>query len=143
MLQTKAFDYQQQIPEVLKAMVGVEQATVAQGFDPLLRHLVKLRASQINGCAFCVKMHTREARDDGETNERLDRVTVWAHVDDFSEREKAALAWTEALTYLDRGADHAPLKARLAEHFSDPEIANLTAIIAMINLWNRLMVATH
>lgn len=143
MLQTKAFDYRQQIPEILQAMAGVERTITAQGFDPLLRHLVKLRASQINGCAFCVKMHIREAREDGETDERLDRVVVWAHVDDFSEREKAALAWTEALTYLDRGADHGPLKARLAEHFSDPEIATLTAIVAMINLWNRLMVATH
>jgi AhpD family alkylhydroperoxidase len=142
MLQTKAFDYQQQIPAVIKAMVGAETET-AKGIDPKLRHLVKLRASQINGCAFCVKMHLAEARKDGETQDRLDRLVIWEHVDDFSEREKAALAWTEALTYLDRGADHAPLKQRLAQSFSDPEIATLTATIAMINLWNRLMVATH
>ena len=142
MLQTKAFDHQQQIPAVIKAMIGAETET-AKGIDPKLRHLVKLRASQINGCAFCVKMHLAEARKDGETQDRLDRLVIWEHVDDFSEREKAALAWTEALTYLDRGADHAPLKQRLAQSFSDPEIATLTATIAMINLWNRLMVATH
>lgn len=142
MVQTKAFDYQQQIPAVIQALRGAEAAT-AEGIDPLLRHLVKLRASQINGCAFCVKMHLAEARRDGETQERLDRLVVWEQVDDFSAREKAALAWTEALTYLDRGADHAAVKARLAEQFSDPEIATLTAAIAMINMWNRLMVATH
>src|SRR3546814_8018274 len=110
-------------------MVGAETAIGDHGLDPKLRHLVNLRASQINGCAFCVKMHTGEARRDGETAERLDRLIVWQHVDDFSEREKAALAWTEALTYLDRGADHAAVKRRLAEHFADPEIAALTAQI--------------
>jgi AhpD family alkylhydroperoxidase len=143
MLQTNAFDYQKQIPETLKAMRAAEMASAAEGLDPRLRHLVKLRASQINGCAFCVKMHLDEARKDGETNDRLDRLVVWANVDDFDAREKAALAWTEALTYLDRGADLAPLKQSLAEHFSDREIAALTATLAMINLWNRLMVATH
>ena len=143
MLQTNAFDYRQQIPEIMSALVAAETTIAAADLDPLLRHLVKLRASQINGCAFCVKMHLAEARKDGETNDRLDRVIVWQHVDDFSEREKAALAWAEALTYLDRGVDHAPLKQRLAQSFSDPEIATLTATIAMINLWNRLMVATH
>jgi uncharacterized peroxidase-related enzyme len=143
MLQTNAFDYRQQIPEVMKALVAAE-TTIAEGdLDPMLRHLVKLRASQINGCAFCVKMHLAEARKDGETNERLDRVIVWQHVDDFNEREKAALAWTEALTSLDHRADHTAVKQRLAQLFSDPQIAALTACIAMINLWNRLMVATH
>jgi len=142
MLQTNAFDYRQQIPDVIKALIAAEAET-AKGIDPMLRHLVKLRASQINGCAFCVKMHLAEARQDSETNERLDRVIVWQHVDDFTEAEKAALAWTEALTSLDRGADLAPFKARLAQHFSDTEIAALTATIAMINLWNRLMVPTH
>jgi len=143
MLQTNAFDYQRQIPEIMKTMIASEQAIAASGLDPMLRHLVKLRASQMNGCAFCVKMHLAEARKDGETQERLDRLVVWRHVDDFSEREKAALAWTEALTALDSAADHTEPKQRLARSFSDQEIAALTATIAMINLWNRLMVATH
>ncbi|MPZ12365.1 MAG: carboxymuconolactone decarboxylase family protein [Kiloniellaceae bacterium] len=143
MLQTNAFDYRQQIPEIMKALVAAETTIAAGDLDPMLRHLVKLRASQINGCAFCVKMHLAEARKDGETNDRLDRVIVWQHVDDFSEREKAALAWTEALTFLDHGADHSAVKQRLAQFFSDPQIAALTACIAMINLWNRLMVASH
>lgn len=143
MLQTKAFDYQQQIPEVIQALAAAEKAVAGSALDPKLRHLVKLRASQVNGCAFCVKMHLAEARHDGETQERLDRVVVWAHVQDFSEREKAALAWTEALTYLDRGADRDAVRQRLASQFSDPEIAALTAAVAMINMWNRLKVATH
>jgi len=143
MLQTNAFDYQKQIPEILKAWRAAEQAIAAEGLDPLLRHLVKLRASQINGCAFCVKMHLAEARHDGETQERLDRLVVWAQVDDFTAREKVALAWTEALTHLGGNPDLAPLKPALKEHFSDHEIATLTATVAMINLWNRLMVPTH
>ena len=143
MLQTNAFDYQRQIPEIMKAMIASEQAIAASGLDPMLRHLVKLRASQMNGCAFCVKMHLGEARKDGETQERLDRLVVWRHVDDFSEREKAALAWTEAMTALDGAADHTEPKQRLARSFSDQEIAALTATVAMINLWNRMMVATH
>src|SRR5262249_55033227 len=105
--------------------------------------LVELRASQINGCAHCVNWHLRKARQDGETNERLDRVVVWHHADDFSARERAALAWTEALTTLDPHADLAALRAQLRAHFSDKEIAVLTATVAMINWWNRVQVSRH
>src|SRR3546814_8279687 len=94
MLQTNAFDYQKQIPRIIAAMAAAEKEIGDHGLDPLLRHLVKLRASQINGCAFCVKMHTAESRRDGETSERLARLVVWRHVDAFSEHEKADLAWT-------------------------------------------------
>src|SRR3546814_20824068 len=90
--------YQQLLPDVHQALLKVNPAINATGLDHRLQHLVHLRASQINGCAFCVKMHTREAREDGETNERLDRLVVWRHVDDYSPREKAALAFTEAMT---------------------------------------------
>ena len=96
-----------------------------------------------NVCGFCVKMHTREARQDGETNDRLDRLVVWAHVSDFSEAEKAALAWTEALTLLDPKTDYASLRSRLRQSFSDEEIGALTATIGMINLWNRIQVSAH
>lgn len=136
-------NYQQQIPEVLQAMADVHTAMDALGFDRPLYHLVQLRASQINRCAYCVKMHTREAREDGESSERLDRVVVWEHVDDFNAREKAALAWTEALTVLDAGTDYAALRDRLRAHFSDKEIGVLTSIVAMINLWNRIQVSRH
>ncbi|KYF76613.1 alkylhydroperoxidase [Sorangium cellulosum] len=135
--------YEQAIPDVLQALAGVHKVMDGYGLDRKLIHLVQLRASQINQCAFCVKMHTRDARQDGETNDRLDRVIVWEHVRDFSERERAAFAWTEALTVLDRRTDYAALRARLREHFSDREIGALTAAVAMINLWNRIQVSGH
>ena len=135
--------YEQQISDVFQALAGVHGVLAARGFDRSIQHLVQLRASQINGCAHCIKMHTKEARQDGETNERLDRVIVWEHVSDFSEREKAALAWTEALTVLDRRTDFGAIRARLRTHFTDKEIGDLTAIVAMINLWNRIQVSRH
>lgn len=143
MSEQSAVKYEQEIPDVLQALAGVHKVMDGYGLDRKLIHLVQLRASQINQCAFCVKMHTREARQDGETNDRLDRVVVWEHVRDFSERERAALAWTEALTVLDRRTDYAALRARLREHFSDREIGALTAAVAMINLWNRIQVSGH
>jgi len=131
------------VPDVYPALLKVSQTIGAQGLDKKLHHLIHLRASQINGCAFCVKMHLREAREDGETQDRLDRLVVWAHVGDFSEAEKAALAWTEALTTLDHKTDYASLRGRLRTFFSDKEIGALTATIGMINLWNRLQVSAH
>src|SRR3954463_66614 len=121
------------IPDVYPALLKVSETIGAQGLDKKLHHLIHLRASQINGCAFCVKMHLREAREDGETSDRLDRLVVWAHVSDFTEAEKAALAWTEALTVLDPKTDYGPLRARLRAVFSDEQISTLTASIAMIN----------
>lgn len=88
-------------------------------------------------------MHTKEARDDGETNERLDRLVVWDHVSDFSAKERAALAWTEALTQIERKTDYGALRAELRAHFSDAEISALTTTVAMINLWNRIQVSAH
>ena len=140
---TSSVKYEQEIPEVIKAMVGVHQTMLAQGFDHTITHLVDVRASQINGCAHCLKMHLKEARQDGETNDRLDRLVVWRHVNDFTEREKAALAWTEALTSLEKPADLGMLRAELRQHFSEREIGLLTAKVAMINLWNRLQVSKH
>lgn len=88
-------------------------------------------------------MHIKEARHDGETNERLDRLVVWAHVSDFTEAEKAALAWTEALTVLDAKTDYATLRARLRSSFTDQQISVLTSSISMINLWNRMQISAH
>ena len=143
MSDTKAVNYEQEIPDILKAMARVNETMEGYSLDRTLHHLVQLRASQINRCSFCVKMHTKEARRDGETNERLDRVVVWDEVDDFTPRERAALAWTEALTTLDPKLDLGPLRADLRMHFSDQEIGVLTAAIAMINLWNRIGISAH
>ena len=143
MSDTKTVKYEQVMPDVLESMAGVHQVMDGHGLDRTIHHLVQLRASQINRCGFCVKMHTREAREDGETSERLDQVVVWDQVSDFSDRENAALAWTEALTVLDPKTDLGALRARLRAHFSEEEIGVLTATVAMINLWNRINISRH
>ena len=143
MSDTKTVKYEQVMPDVLESMAGVHQVMDGHGLDRTIHHLVQLRASQLNRCGFCVKTHTREAREDGETSDRLDRVVVWDQVGDFSEREKAALAWTESLTTLDPKTDLGALRARLRAHFSEEEIGVLTATVAMINLWNRINISRH
>ncbi|MEZ4454777.1 MAG: carboxymuconolactone decarboxylase family protein [Nannocystaceae bacterium] len=140
---TDAPNYWNEIPDVLQAFVAPGAMIEAHGIDRALFHLIKLRASQLNRCAFCVDMHTREARVDGETQARLDRLLVWEQVDDFSDRERAALAWTDALTELDPRTDWAGLRARLRDFFTAEGIAALTAAAALINLWNRIGVSRH
>ena len=143
MNETRTVRYEQEIPDVMKSMAAVQGAMDSYGLDRTIHHLVQLRASQINACGFCIKMHTREAREDGESNERLDRVIVWDQVNDFSEKERAALAWTEALTNLDPKADLGALRAHLRQYFSEKEIGVLTSTVAMINLWNRINISRH
>lgn len=140
---SNAVNYEKEIPDVYKTMISAVSSIRSLGFDHKLGHLVHLRASQMNGCAHCVKMHAKEARDDGETNERLDRLIVWRHVSDFTDREKAALAWTEALTSLHDETDLASLREELRKHFSERDIGLLTTEVAMINFWNRFGVARH
>ena len=143
MAEANTVDYAEHGAELRAALEAVEQVIAGRGIEKGLHHLVLLRASQINKCAFCVKMHTRDARKDGETNHRLDHLVVWRQVADFTPREKAALAWTEALTELKDGRDYAPLRAELHAHFTENEIATLTTIVSMINLWNRIQVSNH
>lgn len=143
MSDTSAPRYADTIGPVLGAMSQVNTAIGDLGFDRTLYHLVQLRASQINGCGYCVKLHTREAREDGETTDRLDRVIVWRHVDDFTPAERAALAWTEALTVIEQTTDFGSLRADLRVHFSETDIGLLTATIAQINLWNRIQASAH
>lgn len=147
MSSTEAVKYEREIPEILtqlgKVHASVQAAVDGNGLARAIYHLIQLRASQINGCAYCVKMHTREARADGETNERLDRLIVWRHAEDFSAAERAALAWTEALTTIDAAADHAALRGALRMHYDDKQIGAITSVVMMINLWNRLQVSKH
>lgn len=127
-------------PELLKKMRELNEAVVTSGLDRLLVHMVKIRASQINGCSYCVDMHVKEARKDGETEQRLHLISAWRESPLYTDRERAALEWTEALTLLpqSRAADefYEPLKT----HFSDVEIVQLTMLIGVINTWNRLAV---
>ena len=143
MTNTKPVNYEKEIPDILKAMAQVHKTMDRHGFDRTIHHLVQLRASQINRCGYCVKLHTQEAREDGETSERLDRVIVWDQVHDFTKKEQAALAWTEALTLLEQHADLGELRSELRVHFTDKEISILTSTIAMINLWNRINISRH
>ena len=129
--------------DLIAALQAVERAIAARGIDPGLHHLMLLRASQINGCAFCVNMHARDARQAGEADHRLDHLIVWRHVNDFTPREKAAFAWTEALTELKPDTDYAGLRGELRAHFTEDEMATLTVIVAMINLWNRKQISNH
>lgn len=109
--------------------------------DKKLRALVELRVSQINGCVYCVDLHTTQARAAGETQQRLDCMTVWQECPFFDERETAALAWVEAVTLIsDHGAPK-PLYDALSAHFSEEQIVDLTLIIAQMNAWNRLAIS--
>jgi len=129
--------------QIMAALQGVEEVIAATGFDEKLHHLILLRASQINGCGFCVKMHTRDARKAGETNHRLDHLIVWRHSDDFSEKEKLAFEWTEALTELNKEDQLPRLRQELKKHYRDQEISTMTAMVGMINLWNRIAISNH
>lgn len=124
-------------PEAYKAVVGLEQVLAKCGLEHSLLELVRLRASQINGCAYCVNLHANDARKAGETEARLQTLSVWQETRFFTPRERAALAWLESLTRLpERGAPQAEYEA-LLEHFEAGEVANLTLAIATINAWNR------
>jgi len=128
-------------PGLYKAIAALKGHVDGSGLEKPLLELVKLRASQINGCAFCIAMHARDARAAGESNERLDLLNAWRGAPLYSDRERAALAWTEALTLLTEG--HVPYEvfAEARGQFSDKELADLTAAVVLINGWNRFMVA--
>jgi AhpD family alkylhydroperoxidase len=124
----------------LKPLIDLEQSLKNSGLEHSLFHLVKVRASQINGCAYCIHMHTKEARAQGETEERLYLLDAWRESPLYSDRERAALAWTEALTLI--AQTHAPDEdyALLNAHFTPEEQVKLTVLIGAINTWNRLAI---
>jgi AhpD family alkylhydroperoxidase len=127
-------------PALLKQFLDFSNSVEGSGLDHTLLELVKVRASQINGCANCLNMHTAAARKAGETEQRLHLVAAWQEAPVFTERERAALAWTEHLTLIaDRGAPDAVYEV-LDRHFSKGEQAQLTMVINVINSWNRLAV---
>ena len=128
------------VPDAYKAAVALETYVQKCGLDRRFIHLVKLRASQINGCAYCVDMHVKEARHDGLSEQWINLLCVWRESPLYDARERALLAWTESVTLIaGTGAPDADYAA-LQEHFSDEEIVNITLAIATINVWNRLAV---
>ena len=121
-----------------KLWLETSNAVVAS-LDPVLVHLVEIRASQINGCAHCLNMHTKAARAKGETEQRLNVLAGWRHAPVFTDRERAALGWTEALTRLSEGYPDPAARAALQAQFSEEEQVNLTLMINIINGWNRIV----
>ncbi|ACG78310.1 alkylhydroperoxidase AhpD core protein [Phenylobacterium zucineum HLK1] len=137
---TTRLNYVAVAPTALDAMMGLETAVRESGLEHSLGELVKTRASQMNGCAFCLHMHTQDARKAGESEARLHLLAAWRESSLYTPRERAALAWTEALTRVgDTGAPDADYEA-LEPHFSETEIVWLTMLIVTINGWNRLAV---
>lgn len=136
-------EYFKLAPALLEAQLALNKAVETSGIEPALLHLVKLRASQINGCAYCVDMHSHEARADGETEARLYLVAVWRESHAFTARERAAFAWTEAVTLISQGGVPDALYDEVRAQFPDAELVRLTMAVAVINTWNRLAVAFH
>ncbi|WP_349264140.1 carboxymuconolactone decarboxylase family protein [Longimicrobium sp.] len=133
-------DYARVAPAAVRAQFGLEQYVRGSGLEHSLQELVKLRASYMNGCAYCVDMHTKDARVAGETEQRLYAVPVWRETPFFTPRERAALAWTEVVTDIGRTGVPDEVYARAREHFSEEELVNLTMAVITINGWNRLAV---
>ena len=131
-------------PAIVQHLVGLAKAAEDSGLEKSLIHLMKIRASQLNGCAFCQHMHAAEARKDGEQQQRLDVLPAWHEVTSaFNAREQAALRWTEALTLVAAHGVSDEDFAAVAAVYTELEILNLTALIVTINSWNRIAVAFH
>ena len=134
-------DFYKANPNAVKALMGVEEVIGKSSLEKSLTELVRLRASQINGCAFCVDMHTTDARKGGETDRRLATVVVWRETPFFTDRERAALEWTEAVTLVSH--DHVPdaVWEAVKPHFSEAELVDLTLLVSAINAWNRFAIS--
>src|SRR5881392_3647850 len=130
-------------PGAYKAMMGLEQYLHQTGLEPSLLHLIKLRASQINGCAYCIDMHSKDLRAIDEDEQRLYCLEAWRECPYYTDRERAALAWTEAVTLMTVGHIEDDVYEEARAHLSEKEIADLTLAVATINAWNRLAVSAR
>jgi len=134
-------NYAEVAPEALKAMLELENYVHGSGLERPLYELVKTRASQINGCAYCLDMHTKDARKGGETEQRLYALSAWQETPFYSDRERAALAWTEALTLISEDEVSDALYEATRKQFNETEMVALTMAIVAINGWNRLAIS--
>lgn len=130
-------------PGAYKAMLGLEQYLANCSIEKKLFHMVKLRASQINGCAFCIDMHWKDLKALGETDQRMYGLDAWEESPYYSERERAAMEWTEAVTNLHQGHVSDAVYDRARGQFSEQELADLTVAVATINAWNRFAIASR
>ena len=134
-------DFKKASPEAYKAMAAVEGHARRSGLDHGLLELVRTRVSQINGCAYCIDMHTKDARAAGETEQRLYALSAWQDTSFYTPRERAALAWTEAITNIQHGHATDELYDEVRKQFSEEELVRLTLVITQINAWNRISIA--
>jgi AhpD family alkylhydroperoxidase len=134
-------EYWKAAPGAFKAMAALETTLHGSGLDAGFLHMVKLRASQINGCAYCIDMHWKDARAAGESDQRLYGLDAWREAPYYSERERAGLEWTEALTKITEGHVPDAVYEAARAHFSDKELADLSWAVAAINAWNRVAIA--
>ena len=139
-LMANRLNYGKVLPEGMKHVYALEKYAHDCGLEPLLLELVKIRASQINGCAYCVDMHTKDARTHGETEQRLYGLNTWHEAPWYTERERAALSLTEAVTLVSEYPVDDDLYDETREHFSEQELVKLMLAIATINVWNRLAI---
>jgi AhpD family alkylhydroperoxidase len=137
------FDIASSAPGIYKAMFGLEQYLHSCGLEEKLLHLMKLRASQVNGCAYCIDMHWNDLRAAGETEQRLYGLDAWEESSYYSDRERAALLWTESVTNLQHGHVPDAVFEKVRQQFNDKEISDLTAAVATINAWNRLAISAR
>lgn len=138
----RRFNYAKAAPAAMAAMQALDARVEESGLEAVLTHLVRLRASQLNGCAYCVDMHWKDLRALGENEQRLYGLVVWRECPWYTARERAALAWTEAVTLVQGGVPDATYE-EVRQHFTEAELAELTFAIAAINAWNRLSVAAR
>ena len=132
--------YQDVLPEAVEAMSGLERVVAESALEPALLELVRMRASQLNGCAYCLDMHSKDARARGEDEQRLHVLAAWREAPFYSPRERAALAWCEALTLVSETGAPDAVYTELAEQLDEEEIVALTLAIVAINGWNRFAI---
>ena len=134
-------DYDKALPILYKAVMPLEHQVRSSELEESLLELVRMRASQLNGCAYCIDMHSKDARAKGETEQRLYALDAWRETPFYSDRERAALAWTEAVTLVTDGHVPDQVFEEVSGHFDEAELLNLTLAVAAINTWNRLSIA--
>lgn len=136
-------NYFAKAPDLMKVLLELKTAVDDCGLEPALIHLVNLRISQVNGCSYCVDMHSREAREHGEGEQRVFLVSAWKESPLFSDRERAAFAWAETVTHISREGVPDALYAYALEHFTESELTKLTVAVGVMNTLNRLCIAFH
>jgi len=139
--QSPRIDVSKVAPEAYQAMAGLQKYVRQSGLEPALLELVRMRASQLNGCAYCIDMHSKDARAAGETEQRLYALDAWCEAPFYTDRERAALAWTEAVTLVSQSHVPDEVYEHVRKHSSEKELVGLTLAVAEINAWNRIAIS--